>query len=72
MQLDLVDRRRRLGLGGEPLKMRDLEVGDADRAGSTLALELLQRFPGRDEVAVVESRQGPVNEEQVDEVEPEL
>ena len=72
MQLDLVDRRYGLGLGGEPLEMRDLEVRHADRAGSALALELLERFPGRDEVAVVESREGPVNEEQVHELEPEF
>ena len=58
MQLDLVDRRYGLGLGGEPLEMCDLEVGDADPAGSTLVLELLERFPGRDEVAVVEVGRG--------------
>ena len=71
VQLDLVDRRHDVGLGGQALEVRDLEVRDADRAGAAVALELLERLPRRDEVAVVERRQRPVDEEQVDVVEAE-
>ena len=51
--------------------MRDLEVRDADRPRATVGLELLERLPGRDEVAVVERRQRPVDQEQVDVLEAE-
>ena len=66
VQLDLVDRRDDLALGGEPLEMSDLEVRDADRARGPGAPELLERTPRRHEVAVVERRQRPVDQEQVD------
>ena len=46
--------------------MRNLEVGHTDRARTTVFLELLERLPRRNEVAVVERRQRPVNKEQVD------
>ena len=69
MELDLVDGRHASRLGGEALEMRDLEVRDADRPRAAVGLELLERLPGRDEVAVVERRQRPVDEEQVDVVE---
>ena len=72
MQLDLVDGGGDVGLGGEPLEVRDLEVRDADRAGAAVGLELLERPPGRDVVAVVEGRQRPVDQEQVDVVDAEL
>ena len=72
MDLDLVDRRDDVGLGGQPLQVRDLEVRDADRAGAAVGLELLERLPGRDEVAVVAGRQRPVDQEQVDVVGAEL
>ena len=71
VELDLVDRRHVVALGREALEMVDLEVRDADRARAAVALELLERLPGRDEVAVVERRQRPVDEEQVDVVEAE-
>ena len=50
----------------------DLEVRDADRPRPAVLLELLERLPRRHEVAVVERRQRPVDEEQVDVVEAEL
>ena len=45
--------------------MRDLKVGDSDGAGPALAVELLERVPGRDEVTAVQGRQWPVDQEQV-------
>ena len=51
---------------GQPLQVGDLEVGHPDAAGASVLRELLERVPGRDEVAVVERRQRPVDEEQVD------
>ena len=71
MELDLVDGRNGVRLGGEALEMRDLEVRDADRPRATVGLELLERLPGRDEVAVVERRQRPVDQKQVDVLEAE-
>ena len=44
---------------------------DADRARAAVGLELLHHLPRRDVVAVVQSRQRPVDEEQVDVVEAE-
>jgi hypothetical protein len=70
--LDLVYRRHRVGLGGQLLQVLDLEVRHADRAGAAVALELLERLPGRHEVAVVERGQRPVDKEQVHVVEAEL
>lgn len=49
--------------------MVDLEVGHPDAAGAAVILELLQHLPGGDEVAVVEPRQRPVDQEEVDVVE---
>ena len=46
--------------------MADLEVGDADRARTPVPVEGLQRLPRRHVVAVVERREGPVDQEQVD------
>jgi len=66
MHLDLVDRGHRLRLAGEFLEVMDLEVGHPNAAGPAVGLELLQRLPGGDEVAVVAGGQRPVDEEQVD------
>ena len=71
VELDLVHGRHHVPFGGEALEMRNLEVRDADRPRPAVLLELLKRLPGRHEVAVVERRQGPVDEEQVDVVEAE-
>jgi hypothetical protein len=72
MQLDLVHRRDGVRLGGEPLEMLDLEVRDADRSRAAVGVELLERIPRRDEVAAVQRRQRPVDEEEVDVVGAEL
>src|SRR5450755_2816156 len=52
--------------------MLDLEVGDADRADATVGAELLQRLPRGDEVAAVQGRERPMDQEQVDVVEAQL
>src|SRR5450631_3848663 len=52
--------------------MLDLEVGDADRAGATVGAELLQRPPRGDEVAAVQGRERPMDQEQVDVIEAQL
>src|SRR5215211_7195173 len=72
MDLDLVHRRHRLGLCGQPLEVLDLEVGYPYGASTTVAVEPLERFPGGDEIAVVASGQRPVDEEQVHVVEAKL
>ena len=71
VHLDLVHRGHHVGLGGQPLQVRHLEVRHADRAGAAVARELLQHLPGRDEVAVVQGGQRPVDQEQVDVVDAE-
>ena len=71
MELDLVHRRHDVGLGHQPLEVVDPEVRDADRAGAAVFLELLERAPGGDVIAVVQRRR-PVDQEQVDVVEAEL
>ena len=71
MHLDLVHGRHRVRLGGQSIEVPGLEVRDADGAGAAVALELLEHAPGRDEVAAVEGGQRPVDQEQVDVVEPE-
>ena len=72
VQLDLVDRGDDVALGREALEVGDLEVRDADRAGPAVRLELLEHLPGGGEVAVVERRQRPVDQEEVDVVRAEL
>src|SRR3954454_9800378 len=72
VQLDLIHRRFDVALGREALEVGDLEVRDADRTGPAVRPELLQRLPGGDEVAVVERRKRPVDEEEVDVVEAEV
>ena len=61
-----------VGFARQPLQVGDLEVGHPDAAGASVLLELLEGLPGRDEVAIVERRQRPVDEEQVDVVGAEL
>ena len=46
VELDLVDRRQRLGLAGQPLEVLDAEVGDADRAGTALGVDPFEGAPG--------------------------
>src|SRR5215210_47414 len=70
--LNLVHRRHRVGLGGQPLQVLDLEVRHADRAGAAVAVKLLERPPSGHEVTVIERGQRPVDEEQVHVVEVQL
>jgi hypothetical protein len=72
VQLDLVDGRHNVAFGREPLQVRHLEVRHADRARAAVRPQLLEHPPRRDEVAVVERGQRPVDEKQVDAVEAEL
>jgi hypothetical protein len=69
MQLHLVDGGHHSGRIDDGLKVLDLEVRDADRPGTPSGLQLDQRLPGLD----VEVPRGgrPVDEVQVDVVEPE-
>src|SRR5215207_1185297 len=70
--LDLVHRRYRVCLRSQPLQVVDLEVRHANRAGTTVVVKLFERLPGGDEIAVVERRQRPVNQEQIHVVEAEI
>ena len=72
VHLDLVHRRHHAGLLDDPVEVGGLEVGDADRGGAPVLDELREGPPGRHEVAVVQRRQRPVDEEQVDPVQAEL
>ena len=72
VQLDLVDRGHDVGLGRSRCELLDREVRDADRARAAVALELLKRLPGRHEVAVVQRRQRPMDQEEIDVVDAEL
>jgi hypothetical protein len=69
VQLHLVDGGHGARLVDQPLQVRDLEVRHPDRARPTVARDLLQRAP-RVDVAVA-LRQRPVDEVEVDVVEPE-
>src|SRR6202034_1023411 len=64
--LDLVDRGDDLSLVVQPPQVTRLEVRDADGPGAALAVELLQRLPGRNKVTAVPRGQRPVDEEEVD------
>src|SRR5215203_3994302 len=44
--LDLVHRRHRVGLRGQPLQVFDLEVRHADGAGTAVVVKLFERPPG--------------------------
>jgi hypothetical protein len=72
VQLDLIHRGNGSGLRREALHVLDLEVRHANRARAAVLLELLERLPGGHVVAVVERGEGPVDQEQVHVVEPEL
>ena len=48
MQLDLVDRRRDLGLGQQSLQAGNLEVRDPDGPYPAVGVQLLERLPGGD------------------------
>ena len=65
VDLDLVDRGHGVGFLGQPVQMRRLEVRHADAAGATVPRELLEDLPGGDEVAAVERRQRPMDQEEV-------
>jgi hypothetical protein len=69
--LDLVDGRYDAGLLDDPIEVLGQEVRDAHGAGPAVLHELGQGAPRGDVVAVVQRRQRPVDEEQVDPVEPE-
>src|SRR5215211_2968434 len=71
MHLDLVHRGYGLGLVCQALQVVDLEIGETNRARPPVCVELLQCLPGRDKVTVVERRQRPVDQEQVNVVEAE-
>ncbi len=66
VHLDLVDRGGDPGLGDDPVEVVRLEVGHADGPCAAVGEELGEHPPGGDVVAVVEGRQRPVDEEQVD------
>ena len=72
VHLDLVHRRGDLALLVQPPQVVRREVRDADRARPSVAVELLERVPRLDEVAVVAGGQRPVDQEQVDVVGAEL
>ncbi len=71
VHLDLVHRRYDAGLLDDPVEVVRLEVRDAHGPGPAVLHELGERAPRGDVVAVVQRRQRPVDEEQVDPVEPE-
>ena len=66
-QLDLVDGGLALAVREQLLQMWDQEVADADGAGESLVLQLLERFPRVQALAV----HRPVQEIQVDVLEPQ-
>ncbi len=70
MQLDLVDHRLLAGLGDDPLQVRDREVGHADGFRAALLLELQESPPGVD--IGIALRAGPVDQVEIDALEPEL
>ena len=72
MDLDLVHRGHQIGVGCQSLQVLNREVRYPNRAGAAIAVELLERLPGRDKVAAVEGGQGPVDQEQVDVVEAQF
>ncbi len=64
MHLDLVGRGHDLGLGEQALEVMLLEIGDTDRAGLAVGVDLLHRLPGLDEIADLGQR--PMDQIQVD------
>ena len=69
VQLDLVDRRRHAGVVDDAGEVLLGEVGDADRAHQPVLLQLDERAPRLDVLAL--AGVGPVDEVQVDALEPE-
>ena len=69
VQLDLVDRRDDLCLVDQSLEVVWLEVGHADRPDTPVGVELLQRPPRLD--VTVEARLGPMDQVEVDVVQPQ-
>jgi hypothetical protein len=72
LEFDLVHGGDGVGFGGEALEMVDLEVRHADRARAAVCLELLQGLPRRHEVAAIEHRERPMDQEEIDIVRAEL
>ena len=71
VHLDLVDRRDRPSVSScSRRRWCGLEVGHPDRPGPAVGVDPLQRLPGLDEVA--DLRQRPVDQEQVDVVQPQV
>ena len=66
MDLDLIHSRHRGGFLRESVKMFRLEVRHADAARASVGGEFFENTPRRDEVAVIERWQRPVDQEQVD------
>ena len=70
MQLDLIDRRNHTGGGDDPLQVRGVEVGHANRAGGTeLHRAWIRPSPGLD--VLIPARLGPMDQIQVDVLESE-
>jgi hypothetical protein len=65
MNLDLIHRWYDFALLNEASQVRDLKVGHSDGACPSVAVELLKRVPGRNEVTAVQGRQRPVDQEEV-------
>ena len=72
VHLDLVDRRQHPGLLDDPVEVRRLEVRDPDAPGPSVGRELAEGVPRRHEVAVVQHRHRPVDQEQVDTVDAQV
>ena len=66
MELDLIHGRDRVRLGREPLQVGNLEVRHTDRMRTAVGPELLERPPRRNEVAVIQRRQRPMDKEEID------
>ena len=69
VQLDLVDGGRHAGLRDEAGEVLGEEVGDADRRRQSFVAELDHGLPGLD--VLVDAGQRPVDQEEVDVIEPE-
>ena len=70
VQFDLVNHRRDARLVNQPLQVMNLEVTDADAFHQPLFLQFNHPFPGIN--VMVDGRNRPVHEIQVDEIELEL
>ena len=70
VQFDLVNDRRDARLVNQPLQVMNLEVADADTFHQPLFLQFNHSFPGIN--VMVDSRDRPVHQIKIDEVELEL